>query len=78
MIWGLLIPGWLRRAVLALGAAVLLALGIFGAGKREGKRDAKAARDKAALDTRRRVENADDVGGDPDRAREWLRKHGDE
>jgi len=77
MIWGFLIPGWLRRAVLALGAVALAILAAFGAGKREAKRDAKAARNKAALDTRRRIDDADDVGGDPDRAREWLRKHGD-
>ncbi len=78
MIWGFLIPAWLRRAVLALGAVALAVLAAFGMGKREAKRDAKAARDKAALDTRRRIDDADDVGGDPDRAREWLRKHGDE
>lgn len=77
MIWGWLIPGWLRRAVLALGAVALAVLAAFGAGKREAKRDAKAKAAKDALDTRRRMDNADDVGGDPDRARDWLRKHGE-
>lgn len=75
MIWGWLIPGWLKRAALALGAVALAVLAAFGAGKREAKRDAKARAAKDALDTRRRIDNADDVGGDPDRAREWLRKH---
>lgn len=75
MIWGWLIPGWLKRAVLALGAVALAVLAAFGAGKREAKRDAKAKAAKDALDTRRRIDNADDVGGDPDRAREWLRDH---
>lgn len=75
MIWGWLIPGWLRRAAMALGAAAMLALGAFAAGKREARRDAKARAAKDALETRRRIDNADDVGGDPDRAREWLRKH---
>lgn len=75
MIWGWLIPGWLRRAAMALGAAAMLALGAFAAGKREARRDAKAKAAKDALETRRRIDNADDVGGDPDRAREWLRKH---
>jgi hypothetical protein len=78
MIWGWLIPGWLKRAVLALGAVALAILAAFGAGKREARRDAKAKAAKDAIETRRRIDNADDVGGDPDRAREWLRKHGDE
>ena len=75
MLWGWLIPGWLRRAVLAIGALALAVLGAFAAGKREARRDAKARAAKDALETRRRIDNADDVGGDPDRAREWLRKH---
>lgn len=75
MLWGWLIPGWLKRAVLALGAVALAVLAAFGAGRREARRDAKAKAAKDALDTRRRIDNADDVGGDPDRAREWLRKH---
>jgi hypothetical protein len=75
MIWGWLIPGWLRRAAMALGALALAVLGAFAAGKREARRDAKAKAAKDALETRRRIDNADDVGGDPDRAREWLRKH---
>lgn len=72
MIWG-----WLKRAVLALGAVALAIIAAFGAGKREAKRDAKASAAKDALETRRRIDNADDVGGDPDRARDWLRKHGE-
>lgn len=75
MLWGWLIPGWLRRAALAVGALALAVLGAFAAGKREARRDAKARAAKDALETRRRIDNADDVGGDPDRAREWLRKH---
>lgn len=74
---GFVIPGWLKRAALALGAVALAILAAFGAGKREAKRDAKAKAAKDALETRRRIDNADDVGGDPDRAREWLRKHGE-
>lgn len=75
MLWGWLIPGWLRRAAMAAGAVALAVLGAFFAGKREARRDAKAKDAKDALETRRRIDNADDVGGDPDRAREWLRKH---
>lgn len=74
MLWGWLIPGWLKRAALALGAVALAVLAAFGAGKREARRDAKAKAAKDALDTRRRIDNADDVGGDPDRARDWLKK----
>lgn len=75
MLWGWLIPGWMKRVVLALGAVALAVLAAFGAGKREARRDAKAQAAQDALETRRRIDNADDVGGDPDRAREWLRKH---
>lgn len=58
-------------------AIVVAVFAAFGAGKREARRDAKAKAAKDALDTRRRIDNADDVGGDPDRARDWLRKHGE-
>ncbi len=77
MLWGWLVPKWLRRTALALGALALAVLGAFAAGKREARRDAKAQAAQDALETRRRIDNADDVGGDPDRAREWLRKHGE-
>ncbi len=58
MIWGWLIPGWLKRAVLALGAVALAILAAFGAGKREARRDAKAKAAKDALETRRRIDDA--------------------
>ena len=58
MIWGWLIPGWLRRAAMALGAAAMLALGAFAAGKREARRDAKAKAAEDHIKTRKEIDDA--------------------
>ena len=58
MIWGWLIPGWLRRAVIGIGAALVAALGIFYAGKREARKDAKTDALKRKIKTTERVQNA--------------------
>ena len=51
MIWGWLIPGWLRRAVIGIGAALIAAVGIFYAGKREARKDAKTDALKRKVET---------------------------
>lgn len=53
MIWG-----WLKRAVLALGAVALAILAAFGAGKREAKRDAKAKAAEDHIKTRKEIDDA--------------------
>lgn len=73
MIWGWLIPGWLRRAVIGIGAALVAAFGIFMAGKREARRDAKADALKRKAKTTERVQNADQVS-DADAARKQLKR----
>lgn len=55
---GALIPGWLRRAVLALGAVALAVLGAFAAGKREARRDAKAKAAEDHIKTRKEIDDA--------------------
>lgn len=79
MLWGWLIPGWLRRAVFWAVGAALAVFGIWTAGKREGRSRAKSEAleaDKKALTNRERIE--DDVASDPDLAarakRSVLRK----
>lgn len=70
MIWGWLIPGWLRRGVLWVAGAALALLAAWGAGKREGRQTArrKAAEDalkradkgrKAVADAKRRAEGGE-------------------
>lgn len=69
MIWGLLIPSWRRRVVLWLAGAVVAVLGIFMAGKREARRDAKTKAAEAtvkALKDRERID--DDISQDTDLA----------
>lgn len=53
MIWG-----WLKRAVLALGAVALAILAAFGAGKREARRDAKAKAAEDHIKTRKEIDDA--------------------
>lgn len=73
MIWGWLIPGWLRRAVIGIGAALIAAVGIFYAGKREARKDAKSDALKRKVKTIERVQNADQVS-DADAARKQLKR----
>lgn len=58
MIWGWLIPGWLKRAVLALAAGALAILGAFAAGKREARKDAKAKGAEDHINTEKEVRDA--------------------
>ena len=58
MLWGWLIPGWLRRAAMAAGAVALAVLGAFFAGKREARRDAKAKDAEDHIRTRKEIDDA--------------------
>jgi len=53
MLWGWLIPGWLKRGVALAVAGLLVILGAWGAGRREG---GQAAKKRAAEDALNRTE----------------------
>ena len=75
MLWGWLIPGWLRRAAMAAGAVALAVLGAFFAGKREARRDAKAKAAEDHIKTRKEIDDAlADSRRDGASWRERLRK----
>jgi len=74
VIWGFLIPGWLKRLAIYAVAGAVAVLGIFAAGKREGRLGAKTDALEADRKADRRIDNADVSSGNSDRDREWLRK----
>ena len=75
MLWGWLIPGWLRRAAMAAGAVALAVLGAFFAGKREARRDAKAKDAEDHIKTRKEIDDTlADSRRDGASWRERLRK----
>lgn len=65
------LQGWLAAA----GAAVLAVLGIFLAGKREGRQRAAEKAAEADAKTRERIDEVH-VGDDPHAAARWLRERG--
>ena len=78
MIWGFLIPDWLKRglayagvALAALGAAVL-------AGMRIAAERAKVRDLKGYQKTRKRIDDAKGSSGNRDDDIDWLRDHGSE
>jgi hypothetical protein len=77
MIWGLLIPGWLKRAALWAVGGLVAALGIFMAGKRAGGQAAKSRALEADRKADRRMDHADVSRGDSGADIEWLRKRAD-
>lgn len=72
MIWWRLIPGPIRRGVSWLLGAVVFALFFRNIGRRDERHKAtnKALTDN--IKTRKRMDEADIVGDDPDAARRWL------
>lgn len=74
MLWGMLIPAWLKRAAVALAGGLAVIMGAFLAGKREGRRDAKIADTEADNAAHKRMDKADVSNGSADDDREWLRK----
>lgn len=77
MLWGWLVPAWMRRAALALGALAVAILGAFAAGKREARRDADRKNLEADRDANRRMDSADVSRGNADADREWLKNRGE-
>lgn len=80
MIWGIMIPAWLKMLAIVCGAATLAVLAAFGMGKREARRDAKAkaANLKAVTKSRERdaeLHQMDDTSLAA-RAGQWVRKPG--
>lgn len=71
MIWGL-IPDWLFAAIGAgVGGFIMHFVGRWS-GKREGRSEANSDALKENINTRKRMDEADIVGDDPDAARRWL------
>lgn len=74
MIWGFLIPGWVKRLAIYAVAGAVAVLGIFAAGKREGRLRAKTDALEADRKADRRIDNADVSRGDTNSDRDWLHK----
>lgn len=67
----------LLRVKLWLGAAVAVVLAVLGAwvaGKREARQEARSEALRGYVDTRKRIDEADDLGDDVELARRWLRE----
>ena len=65
----------LLRVKLWLGAAAAVLLGLLGAwvaGKREARQEARSEALRGYVDTRKRMDEADSLGDDPELARRWL------
>lgn len=71
---GLLVAFW--KPFAAILATILGALGIYAKGRSDAKAKAKTKDLKAELDTRKRMDDADIVGDNPDLARRWLHERG--
>lgn len=67
-----LIPGPIRRAVSWLLGAIVFAFVMRGIGRREGRQGAYLRRAEGYQKTRKKMDDADIVGNDPDAARRWL------
>jgi hypothetical protein len=65
------LKGWLA----ALGALLLGALGVYAAGRMDGRQRADRREDEAYRETRERIDEVD-LGNDPDAARRWLHERG--
>lgn len=75
MIWGLVIPGWLKRAVAWLLAGLAVLMAAVGWGKRTERQraDLEAAEEyQRTMKEMGRVEISDDH----DSAQQWLRERG--
>lgn len=65
------LKGWLA----ALAGVLLAALGVYAAGRRDGRQRAAQREDEAYRETRERIDEVH-LGNDPDAARRWLHERG--
>ncbi len=70
MIWTLLQFAWKPLA------AVLAFFGIYAVGAANARQKARAKQAEQYIETRKRMDDADVVGDDPDLSRRWLRERG--
>lgn len=74
MIWGFLIPGWLKKGAALLAGAALALLGAFYAGRREGKLAGKTDALEADRKANERINKANVSRGDINDDIDFLRK----
>ena len=72
MIWATI-----ARAIWKPVAALLAVLGIYLAGRNDARQKAKSAALQDYAETRKKADEADIVGDDPDLARRWLKERGE-
>ena len=70
----LLLDYW--KPIAAILAALVGALGLYAKGRADAKAKAETKDLKAEIETRKRIDEADTVGNDPDAARRWLHERG--
>lgn len=78
MIWGFLIPDWLKRGAIYAGLAVVAFGGAFLAGMSKMAERAKVRDLKGYQKTRKRIDDAKGSSGNRDDDIDWLRDHGSE
>ena len=68
--------GRLKLWLAAAGAFIVALLSIWFGGKKAGKNAAKAEELNEYIETRKRMDEADHAGDDPDMARRFLHERG--
>ena len=75
-LWSWLAGSRVGRAVSALLAVAGAAFGLYLKGRSDARAKADAEKAKDYVDTRKRIDEADVPGNDPDAARRWLHERG--
>ena len=72
-----IIPSPVRRALIWAATGLVALLAVIGVAKRDARRGADLAAEKAYRKTRERMDDAEDnLGDDPAAAQRWLRERG--
>ena len=66
----------LKLWLAGVGAALVALVGIYLAGRRAAKQGAATDALRGYADTRKRIDDADNLGSDPAVLRDWLRERG--
>lgn len=66
----------IRKAAGWAFAAVLAFLAVWGLAKRQARQETALAAAERYAKTRRKIDDADTLGNDPDAARRWLHERG--